>query len=241
MTSEYRRSPPERDAALYPPSWAPLGRAGRYAALRVHTDYTQGALSEADVAAGPIAHVQKWIDEATKAGSREPCAMTLATVGPDGSPTARIVLLRGLDERGFRFFTNYESKKGMDLLREPRAALCLFWAETERQVRVTGKVSRIARLETDTYFAGRPRGSQIGAWASPQSRAATREEIEARFREVEARYADGGAVPTPPHWGGYRLEPAAIELWQGRESRLHDRLLFAREDGGPWKLTRLAP
>jgi pyridoxamine 5'-phosphate oxidase len=203
-------------------------------------EYTQGELTEDVAGPDPIALSREWLDHAIGSGALEPTAMTLATVGRDGTPSARVVLLRGLDEQGFTFFTNYESRKGLELTHAPRAALVLFWPSLERQIRVTGSVERVTREETHSYFRGRPRGSQLGAWSSPQSRAvSSREELEVVYRATEARF-DGAEVPPPPHWGGYRVRPETIELWQGRPSRLHDRLYYVRQ-GGDWVRTRLAP
>jgi pyridoxamine 5'-phosphate oxidase len=195
---------------------------------------------ESEATADPLVQFRQWFDEAIRAELLEPNAMTLATVAPDGSPAARIVLLKGLDDTGFVFFTNYESAKGRQLAHQPRACLLFFWGELERQVRITGQVERLPEEESLAYFRSRPRGSQLGAWASPQSRViASRDELDAQLTQLEARYADAD-IPLPPFWGGYRVIPAAVEFWQGRPSRLHDRLLYTRA-GGEWTRVRLAP
>jgi pyridoxamine 5'-phosphate oxidase len=204
--------------------------------------YELAELREETVAPDPITQFRRWFDDALAAPSvAEPNAMTLATVDPSGAPTARTVLLKGCDECGFVFYTNYDSAKGRDLSARPRAALVFFWAALERQVRVTGAVAPTGADESDAYFASRPRGSQLGAWASRQSAlAGGRAELEASLAETEARFA-GGPVPRPPGWGGYRLAPEAVEFWQGRPNRLHDRLRYVRADGGGWRLERLWP
>jgi pyridoxamine 5'-phosphate oxidase len=202
-------------------------------------DYSQRALSEADVGAEPMIEVARWVEEAVAAHVPEPHAMTLATVNAEGAPSARIVLARRVDEMGIVFFTNYESRKGNDLTANPNAALLFFWPTLERQIRVDGTVSRLAADESDAYFASRPLGSRLGAWASPQSRPiASREVLDEAYAKVERELAN--EPPRPPFWGGYLLRPLAVELWQGRPSRLHDRLAFRRV-GESWSRTRLAP
>ena len=203
-------------------------------------EYASRALTEADAHDDPIQQFSLWFGEALKSELLDTNAMTLATASREGRPSARIVLLKGFDEAGFVFFTNYESAKAHDLDDNPRACLLMFWAALERQVRITGRVSKTSAQESETYFQSRPFESQIGAWASAQSRAvADRAALEARYAELASKYA-GGPVPHPPFWGGYRVQPEAIEFWQGRQSRLHDRLLYTWQDGG-WSRSRLAP
>lgn len=198
-------------------------------------------LTEADLLQDPIALFESWYAEARAAGGPPADAMTLATATPDGRPSARIVLLKGVDERGFAFFTNGESRKARELEANPRAALAILWPVLERQVRVTGTVARFDAAESDAYFATRPRDSQLGAWASQQSRPlAHRSELDERWRELEVRY-EGTPVPRPPHWGGYRVQPQEIEFWQGRASRLHDRIVYMRTHDGGWERVRLQP
>ena len=203
-------------------------------------EYTRAGLSESDVDPDPVEQFRRWFDEALEADLHEPNAMTVATAAPDGRPSARVVLLKVFDERGFVFYTNYEGRKGRELEENPRAALLFYWGELERQVRIEGTVSRTSEGESDAYYASRPRGSRLGAWASEQSRAVEgREVLEGRARDLEVEY-EGREVPRPAFWGGYRVEPEVVEFWQGRESRLHDRISYRRGDGG-WEIERLQP
>jgi len=203
-------------------------------------EYTRAALAEADVDADPVVQFGRWFEQAERSGLLEPNAMTLATATPDGRPSARMVLLRGFDERGFCFYTNYESRKAAELAANPRAALVFWWAELERQVRIEGTVERTSRAESEAYFASRPPGSQLSAAASPQSRViADRAVIERRVAELATAVPDG-PVPLPDFWGGYRLAHEVVEFWQGRPNRLHDRLRYRRA-GETWRIERLAP
>lgn len=207
---------------------------------KIRTEYLRAGLLESDLAASPVRQLQKWLKEAVDANVLEPSAMTLATATPDGTPSARIVLLKGVEERGLTFFTNYESQKGSELRDNPRAALVFFWPELERQVRVGGAVSKVSPGETEQYFHSRPRGSQIGAWASRQSSViANRDAIERAVEGAEATF-NGKDVPVPPYWGGYLLAPSRFEFWQGRANRLHDRIRFDRTPAG-WNVERLSP
>jgi pyridoxamine 5'-phosphate oxidase len=207
---------------------------------RLRKEYTRAGLKESDAASDPIEQFRSWFDGALAADLHEPNAMTLATATPDGRPSARVVLLKGFDERGFVFYTSYEGRKGRELETNPNCALVLYWGELERQVRVEGRASRVSEEESDEYFGSRPRGSQLGAWASEQSRPVEgRAVLEERLQELEVEY-EGREVLRPPFWGGYRVEPEIIEFWQGRENRLHDRLVY-RRSGSSWRRERLQP
>jgi pyridoxamine 5'-phosphate oxidase len=208
--------------------------------LDARRSYDRDTLDESRAADEPFAQFRRWIDDALAADVIEPNAMTLATVDAGGHPAARVVLLRGWDERGFVFFTNYESSKGREMAANPAAALVLFWASLERQVRISGRVEILRGEESDAYFANRPRGSRVSAWASPQSQVIRgRAELEERMAEIERRFA-GGDVPRPAYWGGYRVIPDRIEFWQGRPDRAHDRLCYGATATG-WMCERLAP
>ena len=204
-------------------------------------EYTLAGLTEADLAPDPMQQFQRWLDQALAAGLREPNAMVLATVNETGQPSTRVVLLKGLDQRGFIFFTNYGSRKGGELAGNPKASLTFPWIDLERQVCITGCVSKISREESDEYFKLRPRGSRLSTWASKQSEVIPgRAELEARMQALEAKHP-GEEIPLPPYWGGYALAPDEIEFWQGRPNRLHDRLRYSRSPDNRWIIERLSP
>jgi pyridoxamine 5'-phosphate oxidase len=202
-------------------------------------NYTLGQLSEKDVPSNPIALFETWFEQASKAQCPEPNAMVLATADPSGAPSARVVLLKGIRQGDFCFFTNYESQKGRELAQRPQAALLFHWHELERQVRINGEVAKLSAAESDEYYVQRPAASRIGAWASPQSQVIeSREFLEQEERRFQEQF---GTNPSrPPQWGGYRLKASSIEFWQGRPSRLHDRILYTQEKQG-WHIVRLAP
>jgi pyridoxamine 5'-phosphate oxidase len=207
---------------------------------RLRREYGKSGLREKSAHRDPIQQFSRWFEEAVRAGLHEPNAMSLATTTRRGHPSTRVVLLKDFGHAGFAFFTNYGSRKGREIDNNPRAALAFYWHEFERQVRIEGKVKRVSRAVSAVYFASRPRDAQLGAWASNQSGLITsRAELESKFKRIEKQYA-GKPVPVPPFWGGYIVVPDAIEFWQGRANRLHDRLLYKRR-GKKWSLSRLSP
>ncbi|MGZ4026954.1 MAG: pyridoxamine 5'-phosphate oxidase, partial [Flavisolibacter sp.] len=207
----------------------------------LRSEYSSQTLLEQDVAADPVVQFEKWWHQAIEAEIEEPNAMTLATASVDGLPSARIVLLKGFDRKGFIFFTNYRSYKGRQLEENPKACLVFFWKELERQVRIVGLVNPLGPEESDDYFHSRPVGSQLGALTSPQSEVISgREWLDEQYREMEAQFR-GKAIERPAYWGGYRVQPVIVEFWQGRPSRLHDRIQYSLQEGGDWKIERLAP
>jgi pyridoxamine 5'-phosphate oxidase len=206
----------------------------------IRYDYQLKGLLETDLDPDPLKQFRLWFEDVREAGITEANAMLLSTVF-EGRPSGRIVLLKDLDERGFSFFTNYDSKKGHEIAANPQVALTFFWKELERQVRIEGKIGKTSDAESSEYFAVRPRGSQIGAWASGQSEVIPdREFLEEKTKELEARF-EGRQVPRPAHWGGYRVVADYVEFWQGRPSRLHDRLAYTKQPDGSWKIERLSP
>lgn len=210
------------------------------AIANLRQDYKLHALLEADANPDPIVQFQTWFDESVAAQLPEPNAMTIATATPEGIPSARVVLLKGFDDRGFVFFTNYDSHKGQELQANPHAAIVFLWTELERQVRIQGTVERISAAESDNYYYSRPAGSRLGAWASEQSQViADRTVLETRLEQLQTEYPDGD-IARPSHWGGFRVMPTLIEFWQGRSSRLHDRLRYQKV-GENWTIDRLSP
>lgn len=204
-------------------------------------EYDAHGLRRADLHSDPLKQFGAWFAAALAADIRDVNAMSLATATPDGKPSVRIVLLKGFDERGFTFFTNYDSEKGKNLEANPSAALCFFWVKLERQIRISGPVARTSREDSAAYFHSRPPGSRLGAWVSKQSEVIdSRQILDARLQQMAERFGDG-EITLPPHWGGYRLRPEQIEFWQGRPNRLHDRFRYSRRADGTWQIDRLAP
>lgn len=207
----------------------------------IRKEYAALSLLESDVATDPITQFGTWWQQALNSQVLEPNAMTLATASADGLPAARIVLLKGFSEQGFVFFTNYKSFKAMHLQENPKACLVFFWPELERQVRITGLVKKVSDAESDAYYHSRPEGSRIGAWASPQSQVVeSREWLDAQFMQMRRQFEEK-LITRPPHWGGYLVQPVVVEFWQGRPSRLHDRIQYVLQEAGTWKIERLAP
>ena len=208
----------------------------------IRKDYEKSNLSEQNVSENPFAEFKIWFDNALKNSKLEPNAMILSTVSRSGQPSARVVLLKGLEETGFVFFTNYESRKGKELTETPFASLLFFWADLEQQIRIEGRIERVSEEESQAYYHSRPRASQIGAWASPQSQVIpNREFLEEKVKKYSQEFENEEVIPLPKFWGGFRLVPHRIEFWQGRSSRLHDRILFEKGENEEWKRNRLAP
>lgn len=241
MGSKYRNFAPLNFTAMSANLQSPISNPPSPDLASLRRNYARQALTETDVLPDPFAQFAVWFEEALDSQLREPNAMTLATADRSGRPGARTVLLKGFDKQGFVFYTNYESRKGRDLEENPQAALLFTWLELERQIRIEGNVVKVTQEASLAYFQSRPKSSQIGAWASPQSSVIeSREVLEKRAAELKFEYDHTEALPLPPFWGGYLLKPELIEFWQGRESRLHDRICYTREGEG-WKIERLAP
>lgn len=205
----------------------------------IRQSYEKGELLESDAKSSPFEQFDLWLKQAIELPAPEPTAMTLATSNAQGHPSARIVLLKGFDEQGFVFYTNYESRKGQEMLAQSRAALLFFWQPLERQVRIEGVVEKVSAKESDDYYLSRPLGSRLGAWASAQSQPVTIDALKAKLQSVTEQHGEN--PPRPPHWGGYRVKPTYFEFWQGRPSRLHDRLIYQPDSKGNWVIERLSP
>lgn len=220
----------------------PSSETHRLSLSSLRENYTRGGLDERSINPDPIVQFENWFQQALAANLREPNAMTLATATPEGRPSARIVLLKEVSESGFVFYTNYTSRKGRDLEANPWAALILYWADLERQVRIEGDVAKLQRSQSESYFQSRPKGSRLGAWASRQSEPVeSRAQLEIRLKDLEARFAGIDAIPIPEFWGGYLVRPEVIEFWQGRPNRLHDRIEYRRKGESEWQYQRLSP
>ena len=204
-------------------------------------DFKKHSLEESSIDANPFKQFENWYKQAYKLGDEDASAMALATASSSGKPSLRTVFLRGFDKKGFCFYTNYNSRKGKELRENSNACLLFFWRETQQQIKIEGRVEKLSAKESDKYFASRPRGSQIGAWASPQSRTIGNRETLNELVKLYTQLFEGKKIPRPYHWGGYRLIPACFEFWQGRESRLHDRIVFTKQKRGKWKMERLSP
>jgi len=208
---------------------------------KVRKEYIKDSLFLGALSANPNIQFERWYQDAEKAQIKEPNAMTLATVSETGQPSARIILLKGFDKRGFTFYTDYTSRKGQEISNNPQVALCILWKELERQVRIEGTAEKIDEESSAGYFQSRPRGSQISAWASPQSQEIKEDYLHEKRKLVESEMSEKDVIPLPPHWGGYIVKPSTFEFWQGRADRYHDRYRYVLSDDGNWKITRLAP
>lgn len=208
----------------------------------IRKNYSREELSENSVQPDPVLQFEHWLNEALNANVEEATAMVLATATPEGKPSSRVVLLKGIENGCFIFFTNYESRKGEQLLHNPFGSITFFWPALERQVRLEGKITKVPETVSDAYFNSRPLGSRIGAWASPQSRPVkSREDLEQAEKQLSSKFQGKNQIPRPPHWGGFQLDPDYFEFWQGRPNRLHDRIVYEKQTAGHWQLKRLAP